>query len=91
MPKVIQGWLMMKLAKSATINIIGINIKVGTFIFFVEIVGMRLTIRKVTTNIKALQKALERKMYSNSGKSNVIIIGIIAKAAAAGAGTPTKK
>ena len=90
-PSVIQGWLMIKLANKATTSIIGINIKVGTFIFLVETVGMRLTIRKATTSIRTLQKVFERRMYSSSGKSKVIIIGIIAKAAAAGAGTPTKK
>lgn len=89
-PSVIQGWLMIKLANKATTSIIGINIKVGTFIFLVETVGMRLTIRKATTSIRTLQKVFERRMYSSSGKSKVIIIGIIAKAAAAGAGTPTK-
>lgn len=80
---------MTKLANKATINIMGINIYVGTFIFLVEIVGIRLTIRNETTHIKMLQNILERKT-AYSGKSNEIIIGIIAKAAAAGAGTPTK-
>ena len=57
----------------------------------VEKVGIRLTIRKVTITNKTAQKALERTNQLSYGKSKEIIIGIIHKAAAEGAGPPTKK
>ena len=65
---------MIKLEKSATNNIIGINIYVGTLSFFVEKVGIRLTIKKETIQSNVAQKACERTIVY-SGKSKEIITG----------------
>lgn len=89
-PKVIQGCESIKWINRATNSIKGKNIYVCTFSFFNEIVGMRLTIKNATVNIKMLQNVFDRKINSLAGKSNVMSMGVIAKAAAAGAGTPTK-
>lgn len=90
MPSVSHGCVNMKLMKSTTMSINGTNIDVLTFDFLNDTVGIRLTIKKVTKHISKEQKVMERKKNSVLGKSNHINIGIIANAAAAGAGTPTK-
>jgi hypothetical protein len=58
-PNVNQGCVIINDANNATINIIGINIYVGTFIFLVEIVGIRLTIKKETIQSNIAQKVLD--------------------------------
>ena len=90
MPSVSHGCVNIKLTNSTTISINGMNIDVLTFDFLNDTVGMRLTIKNVTRHIKSEQNVIERKKNSVFGKSNQIKTGIMASAAAAGAGTPTK-
>ena len=58
-PNVTQGIVIINEANNATINIIGTNKQVGTLSFFVEKVGIRLTIKNDTTHSNDAQKTCD--------------------------------
>ena len=87
--KTTHGMLNINVAQNTSTTNSGAIIYVGTFICFVETVGIRLIISIATTNIKILQSQLLCK-NAHSLNSKLSITGNTPIAAAAGAGTPVK-